>query len=157
DGTFTARAGAAPVGGIARVARLAAGNDHVCALLDNGSVRCWGRNDEGQLGDGSYAPKHYTAVPGAGLSTDRQPPRRLRGIERVVAVRAHGVRTCAVLETGAVRCWGGTEAPSARDAALNQVGKNRPVGVSGIANAKAIALGNAHGCALLADRTVTCW
>lgn len=36
------------------VKELAAGGDHTCALIDDGSVRCWGKNDRGQLGGGSY-------------------------------------------------------------------------------------------------------
>src|SRR5947209_6415978 len=40
-----------------RQSRLAAGYHHICALLDDGSVRCWGDNGVGQLGDGTFVSK----------------------------------------------------------------------------------------------------
>jgi alpha-tubulin suppressor-like RCC1 family protein len=63
-----------------------------CAVLASGAVRCWGRNDSGQLGDGTQ--------------TDRPKPDRsdvLQGAEQIASGGAHA---CALLATGAVRCWG---------------------------------------------------
>ncbi|MEM5870918.1 MAG: hypothetical protein QXX04_00945 [Candidatus Aenigmatarchaeota archaeon] len=44
------------------VKSIAAGYDHTCALLSNGSVMCWGKNNYGQLGDGTYAHR-FTPAP----------------------------------------------------------------------------------------------
>ena len=75
---------------------ITAGRNYSCALLDDGSVKCWGRNDEGQLGIGSSG--HMGNGPGemATLPTGRT----------AVAIDA-GTSTCALLDNGALKCWGG--------------------------------------------------
>jgi hypothetical protein len=81
SGRLTARAiGASTVGG------------HTCALLDDGSVTCWGRNDYGQLGNGSTI---NSAVPVA-----------VFGITSATAIAVGGLHTCALLDDGSVTCWG---------------------------------------------------
>jgi hypothetical protein len=90
-------AGDVPVGGT--VTQVAAGYEHTCAVLDTGAVRCWGYASGGKLGYGNTewigddeTPASAGDVPVGGTAT------------RIVTGGAH---TCAVLDTGAVRCWGG--------------------------------------------------
>ena len=56
DGTLEDRTGPAAVTGLgAGIQRIVAGaGDHICAILRNGTLRCWGANLNGQLGDGGY-------------------------------------------------------------------------------------------------------
>ena len=68
------------------------GDFHTCARLVDGTVRCWGRNDHGQLGDGT--------------TTDRPVPVSPSGLRGVVEVAAGTTFSCARLETGGVSCWG---------------------------------------------------
>jgi alpha-tubulin suppressor-like RCC1 family protein len=72
--------------------RLSAGQFHTCAVLDDGTVQCWGRNDFGQLGDGSLTHR-LSPVPVANLGT-------------ATSIAAGSFHTCAILSFGAVRCWG---------------------------------------------------
>ncbi|PKP96305.1 MAG: hypothetical protein CVT74_17430 [Alphaproteobacteria bacterium HGW-Alphaproteobacteria-13] len=58
----------APVADLGNVVALGAGNDHTCAVLNSGLVRCWGRNDAGQLGDGSFVSSTSSPVPVVGLA-----------------------------------------------------------------------------------------
>lgn len=80
----------------APVKQLAAGRYHTCALLTDGKVHCWGLNDRGYLGYGtpnvtSNAPPAAGDVPlGA----------------KALRIAAGNIHTCALLETGDVRCWG---------------------------------------------------
>ncbi len=75
------------------VAAMAAGDTHSLALLEDGSVWAWGRNDHGQLGDGTFV--------------DRQVPVRVGVFETtVVAVAAGGAHSLALLEDGSVWAWG---------------------------------------------------
>jgi alpha-tubulin suppressor-like RCC1 family protein len=76
------------------VAQISAFSDHTCALLDSGATKCWGRNDKGQVGDGTNSNRNLpTQV--SGLSS---------GVIRVLA----GLETsCAVMNTGGLECWGG--------------------------------------------------
>jgi cysteine-rich repeat protein len=91
-----ATAGDVPVGGV--VVRLAVGAWHTCALLETGAVRCWGRGQEGQLGYGSTSHIGDDEAPATAGDVD------VGGV--VVQLAADGHHTCALLETGAVRCWG---------------------------------------------------
>jgi len=75
---------------------IAAGAYHSCALIDDGSVSCWGDNRFGQLGDGTTR-RRSNAVAVRGLAG------------RARAIAAGGVFTCALLEDGRVQCWGSDE------------------------------------------------
>jgi alpha-tubulin suppressor-like RCC1 family protein len=58
DGTTTDRSTMAPVAGLPGPAiHIAAGDEHVCALLEDRSLWCWGANDRGQLGVGDTADR----------------------------------------------------------------------------------------------------
>jgi alpha-tubulin suppressor-like RCC1 family protein len=75
------------------VVSVAVGIDHTCAVTVAGAVQCWGRNNEGQLGDGSRTDR-WTGVQVVGLTS------------AAVAVAVGDYHSCALLRTGAVKCWG---------------------------------------------------
>ena len=84
------------VGLASGVRKIALGGDsigHACALLENGGVKCWGSNEFGQLGGGN-AMVSETPVYVAGLTS------------RVRDIMLKGYNSCALLESGGVRCWG---------------------------------------------------
>src|SRR5690242_20437263 len=72
--------------------RIAAGNLHTCQVNEDGTVRCWGDNSFGQLGDGT--------------TISRATPAAVIGINNAVAVIAGIAHTCALLASGGVSCWG---------------------------------------------------
>jgi alpha-tubulin suppressor-like RCC1 family protein len=120
--------------------KLATGADHTCAADNNGRLRCWGRNDNGELGDGT--------------SQDRASPVAVTGITTTARdVAAGGDSTCAETTAGP-RCWGenyygqvgdGTTAPRRVPAAVKTLGTTaHPVA------------GGLHSCAL-ASGQVQCW
>ena len=67
-----------------------------CALLDTGEVACWGRNDHGQLGDGTRTDSLGTAT-------------RVSGITNAVSIHVGPKRACALLDDGKIMCWGYNE------------------------------------------------
>lgn len=77
------------------VASITVGDSHACALMTNGGLKCWGKNDVGQLGSGDNTAQ-TTPVDVAGLTS---------GVKSVSAGYRH---TCAVLTSGALKCWGGS-------------------------------------------------
>ena len=81
---------------------LSNGDDFTCAVFDSGFVRCWGRNDRGQLGLGDTLDRGD--APGEmGVNL---PPVDLGAGARAVAVVAGQQHACALLADGGVKCWG---------------------------------------------------
>lgn len=122
------------------VAAVAAGSAHSCAVTTGGGVLCWGRNGDGQLGDGSTTP---SPVP-VGVS----------GLASGVAAVALGNNySCALTDAGAVLCWGGN------DYVNGGVGASSvPVPIGGLGSGvAAISAYSNVACALLDGGDVHCW
>ncbi len=118
-----------------------AGYYDMCALLKDGSARCWGNNGFGKLGDGT--------------TNDRNTPTKVAIDDPIVALSAGPLHTCAVLTTGSVKCWGNNSNGQLGDGTLST--RINPVFVSGLTNAIGIELGEYHTCAILNDNSVKCW
>jgi Regulator of chromosome condensation (RCC1) repeat len=126
---------------VVTVASIAAGQMSSCAVLSNGTARCWGLNDHGQLGDGSFS--------------DRNRPVAVMSLPRVVQLAAGSGHTCARLHDGTVQCWGQNF--------VGQLGNNSttdsrlPVQAQGISRVVQVVAGANSTCALLDGGTVHCW
>ena len=134
------------------IAEAAIGFTHICVLYGEGNVRCWGNNLNGVLGYG-----HEDPVEG--------PPAALPDIELGGPARhitAGSNHTCALLESGDVRCWGyhsggqlglGTTEIAVGD---NEVPTDEdPVDVGGVV--LQLVAGSASTCAVLEAGRLTCW
>ncbi len=122
------------------VTGMALGTDHACALLGDKTIRCWGQNGSGQLGDGT--------------STSRTTPGPVGTLTDVMDVDAGRVSTCALLTSGEVWCFGEGAASDLSclpgDVCLD------PVPKAGASNRLALASGSDHYCTL-SDAAVSCW
>lgn len=85
------------VSNLGNVTAVSAGNTHTCALMSDGTVKCWGDNYFGELGNGTVS----VTAPMYSLT-----PTTVVGITNVKQVAAGGSYTCALLASGAVECWG---------------------------------------------------
>ncbi|WP_437729430.1 RCC1 domain-containing protein [Sorangium sp. So ce861] len=121
---------------------MAAGGNHNCAVLSDDTVACWGRNEQGQLGDGT-------------TSYHRARPVRVPGLTDVRSVAVGGpeitARSCAVLKDGTVKCWGRSTGKPGGGIQFE------PMLVEGLEGVQNLAMGSAHSCALLVDGSVKCW
>ncbi len=143
-----------------RVMQLALGNGHTCALLSSGKVKCWGNNDDGQLGLGDTnsrggSPTDMSdALPAVDISSTP-----------VKKIALGLVNTCAILQTGALKCWGnntngqlGIGSTVSKGNSSGQMGDNLPlVNLGANVKVKDVAIGFDHICALLEDSRVKCW
>ncbi|WP_168929396.1 hypothetical protein [Nocardioides sp. GY 10113] len=165
DGTTTgmetpAAAGDVPLGG--RAVAITAGEDHTCALLTTDAVRCWGIGADGRLGYGD------TSGVGAG-SVGNETPADAGDVPlggKAVAIAAGGAHTCALMATGAVRCWGRANSgqlgygDAADVGGGTTPGKETPADAGDVplgGRAVAITAGDVHTCALMATGAVRCW
>lgn len=136
---------------------IAAGGFHACALLDDAGVRCWGGNGTGELGRGNVANIGDDETPGS------VPPIALARDRRVVEVSAGFAHTCAVLDSGALRCWGDGVRGATGLGFDATIGDNElpasvaPVQLGAGRTAAGVAAGQFHTCARLDDGAVRCW
>jgi len=144
--------GPVATGGAAKA--ITAGDGHTCALLEGGSVRCWGLGGNGRLG---YANTDTIGDDETPASVAQ--PVSLGGV--ATAISAGDAHTCALLEGGSVRCWGFGGNGRLGYANTSDVGDNEAPGSVGPVAlgrpAKAISAGGRHTCALLDDDSVRCW
>ncbi len=148
DGTTTDSAVGVAVANVDGPVSLVAGSFHACALLANpGSIRCWGDNTYGQLGDG-------TTVRTIGGKT----PPSVQGITNATAIAAGENHTCARLADGTVRCWGrNTFGQLGNGVTSGELPNATPVTVQLISDATTVFAGRDHTCVILSDSAVRCW
>ena len=155
DDESSIMAGEVFVGG--SVQQMATGGFHTCALLDSGEVRCWGRNDSGQLGIASVETVGDDEQPGEmpAVELAAQPG------DRVIQLSAGDAHTCALMATGGVRCWGSGEDGRLGYGDTRTIGDDEHPGSAGDvelgSRAIAIAAGAAHTCAMLEGGAIACW
>lgn len=142
DGTATDRTKPVRVAGGLRFSQVRAGGYFTCGSTTDGRAFCWGRNDEGQLGDGTLAPRLTPVAVQGGIS-----------FTQVVAGGAH---TCGVAADRRLWCWGRNEHFELGDG--TQVRRLIPrLVASGTVRFTGITLGVFHSCALATDKRAYCW
>ena len=140
--------------------KLALGYQHTCARLDDGSVKCWGRNQFGQLG---YDDK-VTRGDGVGPGTETLAAVNLGAGRTAVAITAGDYHTCAILDNGDSKCWGrnktgelGQGSIVALGDAAGEMAALPPIDLGAGRHAIEITAGQAFTCARLDDNSVKCW
>jgi uncharacterized repeat protein (TIGR02543 family) len=134
------------------VKALAVGHTHSCAVTTAGAVKCWGNNSWGELGDGTTVnrsvPVDVKGLGGAALD---------------VAVTPNGYpsggRSCAIMASGGVKCWGLTNKVYPGTGTLpQQIVQTTPMDVPGLASG-VVSLSLAHdaACAVMKDGGAKCW
>ncbi len=120
---------------------IACGSLHSCAIVTDGTVRCWGGNTLGQIGDGT--------------TTMRPTPVAVPGLTGVRALAAGANFTCAALSDGTARCWG--ESAAGQLGVTSSTPITTPSAVPGVTRVTALSAGTNHACALRDDGTAQCW
>jgi alpha-tubulin suppressor-like RCC1 family protein len=123
------------------VVSLTAGAKHACAVLEDGSVQCWGNNQAGQLGDGT--------------TTDSRMPALVHGLPPAAEVRAGNGHTCARLRNNTVACWGDNSVYQLVNGTTKS--SSKPVPVPGLVGVVELVAGGASGCVRVGEGEVRCW
>jgi alpha-tubulin suppressor-like RCC1 family protein len=171
----TVSLGAVIVPGLTGVSRLVGGSggvclesgtcvrgDTTCAILGDGTAKCWGLGAHGELGNGKEGRDYFEASPVA------------LGLSGIVDLAVGGSTGCAVLQGGTVSCWGSNPA---RDLGFTSPDcgpywgfktdttpppmtapcEKTPRAVDGIHDAAHVAVSGSHQCVIHSDASVTCW
>ena len=169
------------------------GLDHGCALLSDGTIYCWGRNNLNQIADGSASATVDPAVTPSGLSNNfieiksgddhscalnstgqvycwgdgsygqsgscsaSNVPQLIAGLPAIASIELRSNTSCAISTTGLVYCWGSNGEGQFGNGQIQTPCQTTPtLAVNGEAVDK-LALGKAHGCALMESGAVKCW
>lgn len=116
-------------------------DDHTCGLKADGTAWCWGKNDHGQLGDGTTEP--------------RLTPVRVGELTGLVAIAAGEGHSCAIDANGHGWCWGDNERGQLGNGSLETSPTPEPV--AGLGDAETLAAGEQHTCATTTEQLAYCW
>jgi alpha-tubulin suppressor-like RCC1 family protein len=128
------------VGLTENVIAIATGLKHGCAVMNDGTIKCWGDNEYGKLGNGT--------------TESSLTPVSVSGINDAIAVAAGQMFTCAITRSGGVKCWG-----DSIELGNNRIGDSSvPVDVTGLSSGvRSISAGTNHACALTSGGGLKCW
>lgn len=118
--------------------KISASENHTCALLTGGNVKCWGSNSNGQLGNSQLSGKKTSST-----AVDVN----VADLQDVKAISVGNTYSCALLEAGDIKCWG--KIPSGFSANnLLELTNKKP---------SQLATASAHACVVTEDNQVQCW
>lgn len=128
---------------------LAVGSYHTCALLQDGSARCWGRNQSGQLGYGDLDDRRLPPQIGLDFGAG----------QNAIHLSAGLAHTCAVMSDKSVQCWGGNEEGQLGYGDL--INRSEPpqlaVPLQSERAVASLSAGRLHACVIFDDATLKCW
>ena len=135
------------------------GGQHSCALLDNASVKCWGRNLYGQLGIDNSTNMGNDSGEMAQLTSINLGTGRT-----ATAIEGGDFHTCALLDNASVKCWGknlygqlGIDNSTHMGDDSGEMAQLTSINLGTGRTATAIAANEVHTCALLDNAAVKCW
>lgn len=122
---------------------LTSGQAFMCALLNSGTIKCWGRNNHGQLGNGT--------------TLDSVVPTQVLNISDARAIAAGKNHTCALLAGGALQCWGNNGGVGTFGNGTRGESTATPVAGAAFSGITQLAAGVDNTCVVLSDASVRCW
>lgn len=152
----------------AKVKKVTTGIGFACALLFDGTAKCWGSNEFGQLGKSDKRADIGTYPADMGDALKTVDLGQTGGVPAIVDIAAGLSFACAVLEDGTVRCWGRNDIgqlglgdfgdPTNRGQSPDTMGINLPpLNLKNSAVKVHVSPGNGQACALLSDYALQCW
>jgi alpha-tubulin suppressor-like RCC1 family protein len=145
NGTFNAVATAPVASKVSPgVVAFAAGNEHLCVILVDGTASCWGNGANGANGDGTSLGR---TLPG--------PP--VQGVADAVEIAAGNQFACAAIVDGTIRCWGDNQFGEHGNQTTAPSGTDSVIGIAGNALARGVTAGNRYTCGRRNNGDAACW
>ena len=131
-----------------KVVKLSSGSNHVCVITDKNAVYCWGQNERGQLGNGTY--ENATApvkIDDSGVLVGK----------KIVDISSLSGHVCALDDIGDIYCWGENDSGQLGDG--TQENRTVPVAIQNKNSLKfdMIAAGWGNTCAVEKNNDLYCW
>ena len=123
---------------------LSVGDHHSCALLDNGSIACWGQNNYGQLGENTTTHRSIPIYP------------HLPAGSSAVSVEVGPYNSCAILENSSLYCWEHNHYGRLGIGVSGGV-YTTPMFVEGPTNIVDLSVNYDHACGLSENGSISCW
>ena len=136
------------------------GYSHSCAILDNGTAKCWGRNNKGQLGINSTSNTRGDVLNDMGDNLIAIPFTSFTP----TSIYANNQMTCAMNASGGVRCWGLNTSGQLLVGSTATIGRSNN-DIQGLTNVNfgtsvvgsSMSLGFYTGCAIMTNKRIKCW
>jgi alpha-tubulin suppressor-like RCC1 family protein len=123
---------------VGKVKGVSGGDSSTCVIKEDNSLWCWGGNDSGQLGDGTFINRAFP---------------HMKITDNVLQISANQYHTCAIISDNSLWCWGSNGSGQLGDG--TNTNSNTPVLItSGVSS---VALGGYHTCAVKQDGSLWCW
>jgi alpha-tubulin suppressor-like RCC1 family protein len=129
------------ISGVSHLTHVSRVSEHGCARVSDGSLRCWGKNSSGQVGDGEATLNGEVTI----VETPA-----------TVMVTTGEFNSCALIDNGTVRCWGANTSGTVGNGQTSAPVK-LPATVSNLDGVINVSLGRLHACALTASGGIYCW
>jgi alpha-tubulin suppressor-like RCC1 family protein len=119
------------------VSQFSAGAHHTCVVRQDNTLWCWGRNEDGQLSDGTSQNRNYP----------------IKTADDVLQVSSGGHHTCMVKKDKSLWCWGRNDNGQVGDGTTDR--RTSPVRVMG--SVLQVSAGGEYTCAVKEDKSLRCW
>ena len=118
-----------------------AGREYSCGTAEDGTLKCWGDNDYGQVGDGT--------------TTDRNTPTIIDPGTSYLSVTPGLYHTCGITTSGTLKCWGWNYYGQVGDG--TKINRNTPTNIDPGTSYQSVTLGSFHTCGITTSGTLKCW
>lgn len=144
--------------------KVAIGDRHICVLMDNNQIKCWGYNGNGQLGYGDTTNRCNSGGNPACVAS--QAAVDLGSGRSAADILVGGSTTCVILDNGQMKCWGdnsngvlgqGDTTARCNTGGTTCVSSLPAIDFGSSRTALKMSIGSTHACAVLSDSTVKCW